>query len=154
MKNGAKNVGILFIRSSVTDRIRENNEPDGADLDGCAEIILSSIKTTALWHDTPCLAKDTKQFICEVEAQRYNSGMTWPYYNNFILCSVLRHNLTLFKIKKSEPNGLHATGIPGYSRAYISQKFFHYSRVFCTTCHRVISQYVYVENSRLHTAVN
>ncbi|XP_071510300.1 uncharacterized protein [Diadema antillarum] len=47
---------------------RPVNEPDGGRLDGCVTIKLTSIRSTALWSDIPCLSKDTDQFICELPA--------------------------------------------------------------------------------------
>ena len=57
-----------------SDEIREIGEPDGAELDGCVKIRLTSIRNTALWHDIPCLARGTNQFICKVEAQEHTFG--------------------------------------------------------------------------------
>ncbi|XP_072172014.1 uncharacterized protein [Diadema setosum] len=57
-----------YIPSSPPDlnEARPTNEPDGGILDGCVTIQLTSARTTALWHDIPCLAQESDQFICKV----------------------------------------------------------------------------------------
>ena len=65
---------VIYIRSSTAEEIRPINQPDGGFLDGCAEIRLTSIKSTALWHDIPCLSSDVSQFICKAPSSELSSA--------------------------------------------------------------------------------
>nr|XP_054761373.1 uncharacterized protein LOC129267772 [Lytechinus pictus] len=55
--------------------IRPLNEPDGGGLDACTQIEINSIRSTASWHDIPCLARSSNQFICKVPAISSNADI-------------------------------------------------------------------------------
>eukprot|EP00057_Strongylocentrotus_purpuratus_P027588 XP_011682062.1 PREDICTED: uncharacterized protein LOC100892438 isoform X2 [Strongylocentrotus purpuratus] len=52
--------------TSDSETVRPLNEPDGGGLESCVQIIMTSIRSTALWRTIPCLARSGSQFICKV----------------------------------------------------------------------------------------
>ncbi|XP_041471581.1 uncharacterized protein LOC121421048 [Lytechinus variegatus] len=54
---------------------RPLNEPDGGGLDACTQIEITSIRSTASWHDIPCLARSSNRFICKVPALSSNADI-------------------------------------------------------------------------------
>ncbi|XP_071819213.1 uncharacterized protein [Apostichopus japonicus] len=46
----------------------EGRQPDGGDLEGCSIIDFWSYRETSNWHDTPCAASVTNQFLCQMKA--------------------------------------------------------------------------------------
>ena len=72
---------IFSVPRFNSDKSRPNNEPDGGSFHECVKITVTSIKSTALWRDIPCLANEANQFICKVEAKQ---GM-WLIYH--VICN-------------------------------------------------------------------
>lgn len=57
-------------------RSYEGRQPDGGDLEGCSIIDFWSYRETSNWHDTPCAASVTNQFLCQMKADLEGEART------------------------------------------------------------------------------
>lgn len=52
----------------------KDRQPDGAELEACTMMIITSLHSLSKWYDIPCASHEANQYICSKTAAHLSSG--------------------------------------------------------------------------------